>query len=132
GPASPAPEAHRRVRRGLALPFQTNQLFLAPPPLEPVALAISERLGSGAQWCRLVGTNPAVVEEIVEILARFHLTDVMYERTGRLPYGKQRLLEIALAIACRPRVLLLHEPPAPVPHHDPHHILPTLAALPPP
>ena len=68
--------------------------------------------------------------EIVELLDRFHLTDVMYERTGNLPYGKQRLLEIALAIACRPRVLLLDEPAAGVPDDERHEILATVAALP--
>src|SRR6266566_5031865 len=123
-------EAYKRVQRGLARTFQINQLFLDLTPLETVGLAISERLGSGAQWWRLVGTNPLVVEEIVEILARFHLTDVMHERTGNLPYGKQRLLEIALAIACRPRVLLLDEPAAGVPEDERHEILATVAALP--
>jgi branched-chain amino acid transport system ATP-binding protein len=118
------------VRRGLARTFQINQLFLDLTPLETIGLAISERLGAGAQWWRLVGTNPLVVEEIVEILARFHLTDVMYERTGNLPYGKQRLLEIALAIACRPHVLLLDEPAAGVPEDERHEILATVAALP--
>jgi branched-chain amino acid transport system ATP-binding protein len=87
-------------------------------------------MGSGAQWWRLVGTSPAVTEEIVEILERFHLTDVMYERTGNLPYGKQRLLEIALAIACKPRVLLLDEPAAGVPEAERHEILASVAALP--
>src|SRR5467141_338255 len=123
-------EAYKRGQRGLARTFQFNQLFLDLTPLETVGLAISERLGSGAQWWRLVGTNPLVVEEIVEILARFHLTDVMHERTGNLPYGKQRLLEIALAIACRPRVLLLDEPAAGVPEDERHEILATVAALP--
>src|SRR6184192_1758876 len=78
-------EAYKRVRLGLARTFQINQLFLDLTPLETVGLAISERLGSGAQWWRLVGSNPHVVEEIVEILGRFHLTDVMHERTGNLP-----------------------------------------------
>src|SRR5262249_56398915 len=113
---------------GLARTFQINQLFLDLTPLETVGLAISERLGAGAQWWRLVGTNPVVVEEIVEILDRFHLTDVMHERTGNLPYGKQRLLEIALAIACRPRVLLLDEPPSGRPRDEPPEVLPTVAA----
>ena len=116
-------ESYRRVRRGLARTFQINQLFLDLTPLETIGLAISERNGLGAQWWRVVGSNPVVVEEIVEILARFHLTDVMYERTGNLPYGKQRLLEIALAIACRPRVLLLDEPAAGVPEDERHEIL---------
>jgi branched-chain amino acid transport system ATP-binding protein len=123
-------EAYKRVRRGLARTFQINQLFLDLTPLESIGLAISERMGAGAQWWRLVGTNPAVVGELVEILERFHLTDVMYERTGHLPYGKQRLLEIALAIACRPRVLLLDEPAAGVPEDERHEILTTVAALP--
>src|SRR5438552_12889834 len=123
-------EAYRRVRRGLARTFQINQLFLDLTPLESIGLAIAERMGAGAQWWRLVGTHGAVVAEIVEILERFHLTDVMYERTGNLPYGKQRLVEIALAIACRPRVLLLDEPAAGVPEDERHEILATVAALP--
>ncbi len=122
-------ESHKRVRRGLARTFQINQLFLDLTPLETVGLAISERMGLGEQWWRLVGSNPAVTAEIVEILGRFHLTDAMYERTGNLPYGKQRLLEIALAIACRPNALLLDEPAAGVPEDERHEILATVAAL---
>ena len=123
-------EAHKRVRLGLTRTFQINQLFLDLTPLETVGLAISERMGTGAQWWRLVGSKSVVMEEIVEILGRFHLTDVMFERTGNLPYGKQRLLEIALAIACRPQVLLLDEPAAGVPDAERHEILATVAALP--
>jgi ABC-type branched-subunit amino acid transport system ATPase component len=122
--------SHKRVRRGLTRTFQINQLFLDLTPLETVGLAISERMGTGTQWWRLVGRNSTVTEEIVEILARFHLTDVMFERTGNLPYGKQRQLEIALAIACRPQVLLLDEPAAGVPDAERHEILATVAALP--
>ena len=122
--------AHDRVQRGLARTFQINQLFLDLTPLETVGLAISERMGSGGQWWRLVGSKLEVTEEIVDILGRFQLTDVMFERTGNLPYGKQRLLEIALAIACRPRVLLLDEPAAGVPEAERHDILTTVAALP--
>ena len=123
-------ESYRRVRRGLARTFQINQLFPDLTPLETIGLAIAERMGVGAQWWRVVGSSPAVVAEMVELLDRFHLTDAMYERTGNLPYGKQRLLEIALAIACRPRVLLLDEPAAGVPDDERHEILATVAALP--
>jgi ABC-type branched-subunit amino acid transport system ATPase component len=123
-------EAHRRVRLGIARTFQINQLFADLTPIETIGLAVSERLGSGKEWWRLVGSKGEVVDEIVEILARFHLTDVMHERTGTLPYGKQRLLEIALAIACRPRVLLLDEPAAGVPEAERHDILDSVAALP--
>ena len=123
-------ESHKRVRLGLARTFQINQLFLDFTPLETIGLAISERMGTGAQWWRLPGSKPVLTEELVELLERFHLTDVMFERTGNLAYGKQRLLEIALAIACRPHVLLLDEPAAGVPEDERHEILATVAALP--
>jgi branched-chain amino acid transport system ATP-binding protein len=123
-------EAYKRVRLGLSRTFQINQLFLDLSPLESIGIAISQRMGTSAQWWRLAGSKGSVVEEIVELLERFHLTDVMYERTGNLPYGKQRLLEIALAIACRPHVLLLDEPAAGVPDAERHEILTTVAALP--
>src|SRR3984893_5293608 len=123
-------EAHRRVRLGIARTFQINQLFADLTPIETIGLAVSERLGGGSKWWRLVGSKGEVVDEIVEILDRFHLTDVMHERTATLPYGRQRLLEIALAIACRPRVLLLDEPAAGVPEAERHDILTTVAGLP--
>ena len=123
-------EPHERVRLGMARTFQINQLFADLTPLETIGLAVSERLGAGHDWWRLVGSRPAVVDEIVEILERFRLADVMHERTAILPYGKQRLLEIALAFACRPHVLLLDEPAAGVPEAERHELLATIAALP--
>jgi branched-chain amino acid transport system ATP-binding protein len=121
---------HERVRLGMARTFQINQLFLDLTPLETIGLAVSERFGSGGDWWRLVGSKAAVTDEIAEIVERFRLADVMHERTAILPYGKQRLLEIALAFACRPRVLLLDEPAAGVPEVERHELLATIAALP--
>jgi ABC-type branched-subunit amino acid transport system ATPase component len=121
---------HQRVRLGMARTFQINQLFLDLTPLESIGLVVSERLGSGADWWRLVGTKSAVTDEIVEIAERFRLVDVMHERTAILPYGKQRLLEIALAFACRPRVLLLDEPAAGVPEAERQELLTTIDELP--
>jgi ABC-type branched-subunit amino acid transport system ATPase component len=123
-------EVHRRVALGLARTFQINQLFLDLTPIETVGLAVSQRRGVGAQWWRVVGSNAAVVEESADILQKFGLADAMFERTGNLPYGKQRLLEIALAIACGPQVLLLDEPAAGVPEAERHEILDSVAALP--
>ena len=120
-------DPHQRVRLGMARTFQINQLFLDLTPLETIGLAVSERLGLGSDWWRLVGSKSAVTDEIVE---RFRLADVMHERTAILPYGKQRLLEIALAFACRPHVLLLDEPAAGVPEAERHELLATIAALP--
>jgi branched-chain amino acid transport system ATP-binding protein len=121
---------HERVRLGMARTFQINQLFLDLTPLESIGLVVSERLGSGADWWRVVGTKSSITNEIVEITERFRLTDVMHERTAILPYGKQRLLEIALAFACRPRLLLLDEPAAGVPEAERHELLATIEALP--
>ena len=121
---------HERVRLGIARTFQINQLFADLTPIETLGLAISERLGRGRDWWRIVGSDPNVTAEIVELIERFRLGDVMRERTAILPYGKQRLLEIALAIACKPRVLLLDEPAAGVPEDERHEILATVEALP--
>jgi branched-chain amino acid transport system ATP-binding protein len=123
-------EPHARVRLGIARTFQINQLFADLTPIETLGLAVSERLGHGHDWWRIVGSKPAVTREISELIERFRLGDVMHERTAILPYGKQRLLEIALAIACRPRVLLLDEPAAGVPEDERHEILATVEALP--
>jgi len=120
----------RRVRRGLARTFQINQLFPNMTPIETVGLAVSRRLGMDGDWFRVLGRRAAVLEPIVEILERFGLADVMGVPTATLPYGKQRLLEIAVAIACRPRVLLLDEPAAGVPEAEREDILQSVAALP--
>jgi ABC-type branched-subunit amino acid transport system ATPase component len=121
---------HQRVRLGMARTFQINQLFPDLTPLESIGLVVSERLGLGGDWWRLVGSKSAVTEEIVEIAERFRLTDVMHERAAILPYGKQRHLEIALAFACRPHLLLLDEPAAGVPEAERHELLATIEALP--
>jgi ABC-type branched-subunit amino acid transport system ATPase component len=120
----------QRVKRGLARTFQINQLFPAMTPLETIGLAVSERMGGGRDWWRVIGSKTEIVEEIVDIAQRFRLTDVLDERTSNLAYGKQRLLEIAVAFACRPRVLLLDEPAAGVPEAERHELLATVAALP--
>lgn len=121
---------HMRVLRGLSRTFQINQLYPDLTPIETIGLAVSERLGRGGDWWRVMGSRQDVNAEIGENLARFRLRDVMNEPTATLPYGKQRLLEIAVAIATRPRVLLLDEPAAGVPESERHDILAAVAALP--
>ena len=123
-------DPHHRVRLGIVRTFQINQLFGDMTPVETLGLAISERNGMGHDWWRVAGRKPVIVDEVGELLDRFNLRDVMGERTATLPYGRQRLLEIALAFACRPRVLLLDEPAAGVPDAERDGILATVAALP--
>jgi ABC-type branched-subunit amino acid transport system ATPase component len=124
----------QRVRRGLARTFQINQLFFEMTPLEALALAVSERQRGGGEWWRRIGAGrlgvDGVVEEVARIASRFALTDVLDRRTASLAYGKQRLLEIALAFACKPRVLLLDEPAAGVPQAERAELIEAVAALP--
>ena len=121
----------RRVALGLVRTFQINQLFGDLTPLETLALAVGERLGLGSRALHRVGAGgSAVAREVDEIAARFGLGDVLDVRTDTLPYGKQRLLEIAVAFACNPQVLLLDEPAAGVPEAERRDILDAIAALP--
>jgi ABC-type branched-subunit amino acid transport system ATPase component len=121
---------HQRVGKGLSRTFQINQLYPDLTPIETIGLAVSERSGHGGDWWRRMGTRSGINEEIAENLERFHLADSMNLPTATLPYGKQRLLEIALAVATKPRVLLLDEPAAGVPEGERRDVLAAVASLP--
>jgi ABC-type branched-subunit amino acid transport system ATPase component len=122
--------ANARVRRGLSRTFQINQLFPGMTPAEQLCLAVGERLGKGGNWLGIAGADNAIGSEVETLLRRFDLLGVMDQPVRQLAYGRQRLLEIALALACRPRVLLLDEPAAGVPQGERADILAALAALP--
>jgi branched-chain amino acid transport system ATP-binding protein len=122
-------EPHRRVKRGLARTFQINTLFPELEPLEAVTLAVCERDGvAGTWWRRLAGFHRAV-DEAYEILTSLKLGSVCYRATRELAYGQQRLLEIALALATKPKVLLLDEPAAGVPRGEAGELFEVIANL---
>jgi ABC-type branched-subunit amino acid transport system ATPase component len=121
---------YQRVGKGLSRTFQINQLYPDLTPIETIGLAVSERRGHGGDWWRRMGTRSEINEEIAQNLERFHLADSMNVPTATLPYGKQRLLEIALAVATKPRVLLLDEPAAGVPEGERRDVLAAVASLP--
>ncbi len=121
---------HRRVALGLARTFQINQLFDSLTPLQSLALAVASRRDAARRWWQPVGSDGAAAAECELLLAQFRLQEHATRRTAELPYGKRRLLEIALAVALRPRVLLLDEPAAGVPAGERADILATVAALP--
>jgi branched-chain amino acid transport system ATP-binding protein len=121
---------HERVRRGLVRTFQINQLFEGLTPLETLALTYSQHIGLGKSWWQPLGARSEVIERCDRLLEQFHLTSVMNQPTRVLAYGKRRLLEIAIALACEPRVLLLDEPVAGVPAGEREELLRTVAALP--
>jgi branched-chain amino acid transport system ATP-binding protein len=121
---------HRRVELGLVRTFQINQLFSSLTPLQSLALVVSGRTGAAGRWWQPLGRDAAVAAECEQLLERFHLTEHAKQATRQLPYGKRRLLEIGLAVALKPRVLLLDEPAAGVPAAERQDILATVAALP--
>ena len=121
---------HERCRRGLVRTFQINQLFADMTVLESVALAVSERSGLGTRWWQPLARQGAVVDEAAAILERLKLLPDAHERTRNLAYGRQRLIEIALALAMRPKVLLLDEPAAGVPTGESRELFETIAQLP--
>jgi branched-chain amino acid transport system ATP-binding protein len=121
---------HQRVRRGMVRTFQINQLFDSLTPLETLALTVSQQTGLGTKWWQPLGQRKQVAERCGQLLEQFQLTEVMNQQTKVLAYGKRRLLEIAIALACEPRVLLLDEPVAGVPTGQREELLQTVAALP--
>jgi branched-chain amino acid transport system ATP-binding protein len=121
---------HARVKRGLARTFQINALFGGLTVLESVVLAILEREGRGGQWRRPVARYGEEVDEAMQLLATLRLADDANRRTATLPYGRQRLVEIALALATRPRILLLDEPAAGIPAAESGAVFGAIASLP--
>jgi len=122
--------SHRRVRRGIVRTFQINQLFAELTPLQSLALTVSNQLGISRRFWQPLGRDARVAERCEQLLAQFHLDDVMDVQVAHLAYGKRRQLEIATALACAPRVLLLDEPVAGVPEGERQQIFDIVNALP--
>lgn len=118
-----------RTRRGLVRTFQINQLFKPLSVLENVALATAEADGVAARMWRPLGKCTAAVHRAGQILEQLGLDDDADRRVSELAYGRQRLIEIAIAMALKPRVLLLDEPAAGVPAADSERVLQAISTL---
>ena len=121
----------RRVKHGLARTFQINTLFPDLEPIEAVTLAICERDNIASTWWRRLASFRTAVDEAHAILASLNLASVATRPTRELAYGQQRLLEIALALATKPKVLLLDAPAAGVPPQDSGELFQAITNLPP-
>jgi branched-chain amino acid transport system ATP-binding protein len=120
-----------RVRRGLGRTFQITTLFRSLPVLDNVALGIAERQGAAKRMWKAASRHQEIKDESMELLAALGLADDASTRVADLPYGKQRLVEIAIALGLHPKVLLLDEPAAGVPSAETERILQRLEKLPP-
>ncbi|MDQ5847889.1 MAG: ABC transporter ATP-binding protein [Pseudomonadota bacterium] len=124
-----APQAER-VKRGLGRTFQINALFRHLPVLDNVALGVAERRGVAHRMWRPAGSYREIIDESRELLSTLGIADEASAPVMDLPYGKQRLVEIAIALGLRPKVLLLDEPAAGVPSEETDKILRNLEKLP--
>lgn len=119
----------QRVKHGLVRTFQVNRLFAGLSPRESLTLALCEREGWGARWWRSLSRAP-VHDEASYWLEKLRLLPVQHMPAAQLDYGQQRLLDIALALVCRPRVLLLDEPAAGLPASQRNAMMAVLKGLP--
>jgi ABC-type branched-subunit amino acid transport system ATPase component len=118
-----------RVRRGLVRTYQINSLFPHLTALESVTLVVCERRRVAQAWWRQLAAYSHEIDEAYGILATLTLDAVCHRLTRELPYGQQRLLEIALALATKPKVLLLDEPAAGVPREESKDLFAAIASL---
>jgi branched-chain amino acid transport system ATP-binding protein len=118
-----------RVKCGLVRTFQINTLFPHLSALEAVTLAVCERRGYAGSWWQKLPAYADAVEEAYAILLSLRLGSSCYRPTRELAYGQQRLLEIALALATKPQVLLLDEPAAGVPRGESTELFSVIANL---
>ena len=121
---------NQRAKRGLGRTFQINTLFASLTPLESVTIAVCERLNATGKWLSPLAKQRKAIDEAFDLLSRLGLADDCTKPTRDLPYGQQRLLEIALALAGQPSVLLLDEPAAGVPTSESNALFEAIAALP--
>jgi ABC-type branched-subunit amino acid transport system ATPase component len=120
-----------RVKLGVARTFQINRLFRGLSVLENVYIAVAERAGAAPSMFRPAGRRRDVVDESMRLLDTLRLADDAGRRVSELPYGRQRLVELAIALGLSPEVLLLDEPAAGVPSAESHIILDAINRLPP-
>ena len=120
----------QRVQRGLVRTFQTTRLFQNLTVADNVALAIMQRKGISRRFFSSSTELPDVRAEWREILSHLGLDRLAYRKVIELAYGQQRLIELAIGLALHPKVLLLDEPAAGVPHDEAPKILEAINALP--
>jgi branched-chain amino acid transport system ATP-binding protein len=119
----------QRVRRGLARSFQITSILSGFSALENVALAVQARSGSSYRFFRNTAQEPALNEPAMAYLERVGLPQRATVLAGFLSHGEKRLLELAVALATDPKLLLLDEPLAGTGHDESQRVIETLRHL---
>jgi branched-chain amino acid transport system ATP-binding protein len=119
----------QRVRRGLARSFQITSILSGFSVLENVALAVQARSGSSYRFFRNTAQEPALNETAMAYLERVGLQQRATVLAGFLSHGEKRLLELAVALATDPKLLLLDEPLAGTGHDESQRVIETLRHL---
>jgi branched-chain amino acid transport system ATP-binding protein len=104
--------AHRRARLGIARSFQITSVFMDLTVLDNVAFAVQARQGHSFHFWTPARSIPTLREPAMEYLDRTGLAARRHETAGVLSHGERRQLEIAMALAGEPRLMLLDEPMA--------------------
>ena len=104
--------AHARVRAGLARSYQITSIFRRFSVLDNLALAVQARSGSSFSLWRPLRTEHALFHEAAAVAAEIGLTERLNQTAATLAHGEQRALEVGLALATRPQLVLLDEPMA--------------------
>ena len=104
--------SQRRSRKGLARSFQITSIYRDFSALDNVALAVQASAGHSFRFWASARNDPSLVEPAMQILRELGLQDRAHVLAANLAHGEQRQLEIAMALASKPRLLLLDEPVA--------------------
>jgi branched-chain amino acid transport system ATP-binding protein len=121
--------APRRARKGLARSFQITSIYLEFTALQNVALAVQAHAGHSFSFWRDARTDPSLVEPAAQILREMNLHERRNVLAANLSHGEQRQLEVAMALATRPRLLLLDEPMAGMGIEDSQRMIAFLGSL---
>jgi branched-chain amino acid transport system ATP-binding protein len=103
---------HERVRLGLARSYQITSIFKRFTVLDNLALAVQARSGSSFSFWRPVAAETPLFDEARALARQIGLAERLEVTAGNLAHGEQRALEVGLALATRPRLVLLDEPMA--------------------
>lgn len=120
----------KRVKAGVAKTFQITTLFKRMSVRENLRLPVLERNGKARNCFVKSDSNGQVESEVDQLLSQFNLQSLADIPVQELAYGRQRLVELALTLALKPRILILDEPAAGVPSSDSHVITDAIEQLP--